>query len=165
MIKIKTPLFKDEINDLKARDKVLISGEIYTGRDGVLPKLTKIVEENNLDELPFSLEGIAILHTAVSNAGISPTSSNKPGIESSIVPLSNAGVKIHIGKGKLSKSTIDNLKNGVFIITPSVAGLLTKTIISKELVAYPEEGIEAIYKLKVKDFPGLVAVSNGESIF
>ncbi|MDR2829953.1 MAG: fumarate hydratase C-terminal domain-containing protein [Methanobrevibacter sp.] len=163
MIKLKTPITNDDIKKLKIEDKVLISGEIYTGRDAVLPKLVKLVE--NGDKLPFSLERTIFLHTAVSEAGISPTSSNKDEIESSIKCLSNAGVKIFIGKGSLSEQTMKGLKSSIFIVTPSVAGLLTKTVLHKEIVSFKEEGIEAIFRLIVKDFPGLVATTKGESIF
>lgn len=163
MIKLKTPMTNEDIEKLKVGDKVLISGEIYTGRDAVLPKLVKLIEERN--KLPFSIKGSVFLHTAVSVAGISPTSSNKEEIESSIIPLSDSGVKIHIGKGSLSSDTIKHLKTSVFVVTPSIAGFLTKTIIHKEIVAFEEEGIEAIFKLKVKDFPGLVATTKGKSIF
>ncbi|MDR2545796.1 MAG: fumarate hydratase C-terminal domain-containing protein [Methanobrevibacter sp.] len=163
MINLKTQITNEDIEKLKIGDKVLISGEIYTGRDAVLPKLVKLIEEGN--KLPFNIEGSVFLHTAVSVAGISPTSSNKEEIESSIILLSNTGVKVHIGKGSLSNDTIKHLKTSVFIITPSIAGFLTKTIIHKEVVAFEEEGIEAIFKLKVKDFPGLVAATEGKSIF
>ncbi|MDR1820400.1 MAG: fumarate hydratase C-terminal domain-containing protein [Methanobrevibacter sp.] len=163
MINLKTQITNEDIEKLKIGDKVLISGEIYTGRDAVLPKLVKLIEEGN--KLPFNIEGSVFLHTAVSVAGISPTSSNKEEIESSIIPLSNTGVKVHIGKGSLSNDTIKHLKTSAFIITPSIAGFLTKTIIHKEVVAFEEEGIEAIFKLKVKDFPGIVAATEGKSIF
>jgi fumarate hydratase subunit beta len=162
MIKLTTPIKDEDIENLKIGDKILLSGEVYTGRDAVLPKLVKSI--NNKESL-FFIKGIAILHTAVSEAGISPTSSNKKEIESSIIPLSNAGVKIHIGKGKLSEETVKEMKNSIFIITPSVAGLLTKTIVNKEIIAFKEEGIEAIFRLELKDFPGIVAVCNGKSIF
>ncbi|MDR3222964.1 MAG: fumarate hydratase C-terminal domain-containing protein [Methanobrevibacter sp.] len=163
MIKLKTPITNEDINKLKIKDKVLISGDIYTGRDAVLPKLVKLIEKG--DKPIFSLKNSVFLHTAVSVAGISPTSSNKKEIELSMIPLSNEGVKIHIGKGSLSTDTIKHLKDSIFIVTPSVAGLLTKTIIHKKVVAFEEEGIEAIFKLTVKNFPGIVAISKGESIF
>ncbi|MDR3291017.1 MAG: fumarate hydratase C-terminal domain-containing protein [Methanobrevibacter sp.] len=163
MIKLKTPITNEDIDKLKIKDKVLISGDIYTGRDAVLPKLVKLIKKGN--KLPFSLKGSIFLHTAVSVAGISPTSSNKKEIELPMILLSNKGVKIHIGKGSLSTDTTKDLRDAVFIVTPSVAGILTKTIIRKKIVAFEEEGIEAIFKLTVKDFPGIVAISKGESIF
>lgn len=163
MKKIKTPISDEKIAKLKVGDKIAISGTIYTGRDAALPKLVKLI---NNEKTPFDLKGIAIMHTAVSNAGIAPTTSNKEEIESFIPILSENGVKIHIGKGSLSDETKKSLKknNSIFVITPPVAALLTNCIISKECVAFEEEGIEAIYKLKVENLPGIVAISQGISI-
>lgn len=81
MIEVKTPATDKDISQLKVGDKIAISGTIYTGRDAALPKLVKAIENN---ETPFDLEGIAIMHTAVSDAGIAPTTSNKYEIESTI---------------------------------------------------------------------------------
>lgn len=164
---IKTPISEESIKDLKVGDKISLSGKMYCGRDAVLPKLVKAIEDNEEDEFCFDFKGMAIMHTAVSDAGIAPTTSNKTEIESSIVPLSNAGVKFHIGKGSLSKETIIGLdkENSVFIITPPVAALLTNSVKSKKCVAYENEGMEAFYELEVENIPGIVAVAHGKAIF
>lgn len=106
------------------------------------------------------------MHTAVSDAGIAPTTSNKEEIESTIPFLSENGVKIHIGKGSLSDKTKEELykNNSVFVITPPVAALLTSKVLEKKCVLFENEGIEAIFKLKVEDIPGIVAVANKKSI-
>jgi fumarate hydratase subunit beta len=163
MIKITSPVTNEEISKLKVGDKISISGIIYTGRDAALPKLVDSIKNNSS---AIDLNGIAIMHTAVSNAGIAPTTSNKEEIESSIPFLAENGVKIHIGKGSLSYNTIESLNknNSIFVITPPVAALLTDSIIEKKCVAFPEEGIEAIFKLKVENIPGIVACAHGESI-
>lgn len=164
---IKTPISDEDINDLKVGDKISLSGKMYCGRDAVLPKLVKAIDEGKEDQFSFDFNGMAIMHTAVSDAGIAPTTSNKVEIESSIAPLSKSGVKFHIGKGSLSEDTIKNLNefNSVFIITPPVAALLTNLVKSKKCVAYENEGMEAFYELEVENVPGLVAVAHGESIF
>lgn len=164
---IKTPISDEDINDLKVGDKISLSGKMYCGRDAVLPKLVKVIDEGKEDQFSFDFKGMAIMHTAVSDAGIAPTTSNKVEIESSIAPLSKSGVKFHIGKGSLSEDTIKNLNefNSVFIITPPVAALLTNLVKSKKCVAYENEGMEAFYELEVENVPGLVAVAHGESIF
>ncbi len=163
MKKIKTPITNEEIAKLKIGDKILISGIIYTGRDAALPQLVNLIKEN---KVPFDLEGIAIMHTAVSDAGIAPTTSNKEEIESTIPFLSENGVKIHIGKGSLSDETKEKLykNNSVFVITPPIAALLTSKVLEKECVLFKNEGIEAIFKLKVENIPGIVAVANKKSI-
>jgi fumarate hydratase subunit beta len=166
MKKIQTPISDDVINDLKVGDKISLSGLMYCGRDAVLPKLVKSIENDDVDKYPFDFNGMAIMHTAFSVAGIAPTTSNKAEIESSIPTLSQAGVKFHIGKGSLSDETkeILNEYNSVFIVTPPVAALLTNNVISKKCVAYEEEGMEAFFELEVKDIPGIVAIAHGESL-
>jgi len=164
---IKTPIYNEEIENLKINNKIAISGDIYTGRDAVLPKLKEKIIQGEINKIPFNLNGIAIMPTAVSEAGIAPTTSNKEEIESSIHSLAKAGVKIHIGKGSLTEKTVKDLnnENSIYVITPPIAALLTNCIKFKEIIAYEEEGIEAIFKLKVENIPGLVAIAHGESIF
>lgn len=167
LIKIKTPITNEVINNLKIGDKISLSGKMYCGRDAVLPKLVDEIDNGNSKKFSFDFEGMAIMHTAVSNAGIAPTTSNKAEIESSIDPLSKAGVKFHIGKGSLSEDTkiALNRHNSIFIITPPVAALLTNSVKSKKCVAYESEGMEAFYELVVEDIPGIVAIAHDESIF
>jgi len=163
MKKITTPINNNEISKLNVGDQIAISGEIYAGRDAALPQLVNLIKENKLE---FKIEGSAIMHTAVSDAGIAPTTSNKEEIESTIPFLSEHGVKIHIGKGMLSKYTVESLKenNSIFVITPPVAALLTSKVLKKECVAFQKEGMEALFKLNVKNIPGIVAISKGKSI-
>lgn len=163
MKKITTPVSEEEILSLDVGDQISISGIIYTGRDAALPQLVELIRK---DKLNFNIEGSAIMHTAVSNAGIAPTTSNKEEIESTIPFLSKNGVKIHIGKGMLHEETIKSLKenNSIFVITPPVAALLTSKVIEKKCVLFENEGIEAFYRLKVENIPGIVAVSNGKNI-
>ncbi len=160
---IQTPVTDDEITRLNVGDQILISGTIYTGRDAALPQLVDLIKEN---KLKIDINGSAIMHTAVSDAGIAPTTSNKYEIESTIPFLSEHGVKIHIGKGMLGRKSVESLEknNSIFVITPPVAALLTDKIIEKKCVAFKNEGMEAMYELKVRDIPGIVAVSKGKQL-
>ncbi|WP_296887114.1 fumarate hydratase C-terminal domain-containing protein [uncultured Methanobrevibacter sp.] len=163
MKQITTPISDEEILSLNVGDQISISGVIFTGRDAALPQLVELIKENMLD---FDLKGSAIMHTAVSDAGIAPTTSNKEEIESTIPFLSEHGVKIHIGKGMLHDETIEALykNNSIFVITPPVAALLTSKVLKKECVLFQNEGMEAMYKLEVENIPGIVAVSNKKRI-
>jgi fumarate hydratase subunit beta len=167
LIKISTPVTEEQISSLKAFDKIEISGKIYTGRDAVLPKVVRLIKEGGLQQNGINLEGAIIFHTAVSPAGIGPTSSNKVEIESSIPLLSFAGVRIHLGKGALSAETVAELKknNSIFCVTPPVTALFADSIVTKRVVAFPEEGMEALWELEVKEFPAFVAIAHGETIF
>ena len=158
-----TPITYEDLNNLNAGDQITISGTIFTGRDAALPQLVELIKE---DDVPFDLNGGVIMHTAVSKAGIAPTTSNKEEIESTIPFLSENGVKIHMGKGMLHDETIKSLNenNSIFVITPPVAALLTSKVLKKECVAFANEGMEAMYKLEVENIPGIVAVIGGKSI-
>ena len=167
MIHLYTPFREEEIQKLKVGDLVSISGYIYTGRDAVLPKIVKAVESGDLPALGIDLKGSVIFHTAVSPAGVGPTSSNKLEIESSFAPLSAAGVKMHLGKGAISPATIQALKdnNSVFAVIPPVTALLESQTMEREVIAYPELGMEAFHRIKVKNYQAIVAAANGESIY
>ncbi len=166
-IRINTPIAGEDIAGLNVGDKILISGYIFCGRDAVLPRIQRDFDEGKLAEMGIDLEGSVIFHTAVSPAGIGPTSSNKLEIESSIAPLSEAGVKLHLGKGQLKKETVEALaENGsIYAVIPPVTALLGERTLSKETAAYEELGMEAFYRLKVEDFPAIVAAAGGKSIY
>lgn len=164
---IKTPILDVDISGLCVGDMITLSGIIYTGRDAILPRLCELINLNSDILRGISLEGSAIFHTAVSIAGVGPTSSNKIEIESSIPILSKAGVKAHLGKGEISKNTVEQLKkyNSLYAVIPPVTALLNSKIVSKEVVAFPEQGMEAMYKLEVVRYPAIVAAIHGKSIY
>ncbi len=164
-MQISVPVSLASLSGLKIYDTLELSGVIFTGRDAALPKLVQLVKSSSLGDIV--LDGGAVFHTAVSKAGIGPTSSNKLEIEESIAPLSEAGVRIHIGKGSLSAKTVEALtKSGsIFAVTPPTSALLSSTIENVEVAAFPELGIEALYRITVKNFPAIVAIANGRSIF
>ncbi len=165
--RLTTPISEEDIKGLKIGDKIFISGYIYCGRDAVLPKIVKLIENGQIKDSNIELEGSLIFHTAVSPAGIGPTSSNKLEIESSIVPLSTGGVKIHLGKGKIKNETVEGLKenNSVFAIIPPVTALLESKTIEREVIAFHKEGMEAFWRLKVEDYPIIIASAHGKTIY
>ncbi len=165
--KITTPIIDQMVEQLEVGDMISLSGYIYTGRDAVLPKIVSLIKSNELSRYYIRLEGSVIFHTAVSPAGVGPTSSNKYEIESSIPALSKAGVKLHLGKGSLDKRTIQALEdyNSVYAIIPPVTALLNSLTLSKRIVAFPELGMEALHLLEVKEYPAIIAAAHGKSIY
>ena len=163
MIDLQTPIGDDDLDRLDVGAKITISGTIYTGRDAALPQLVELINEK---EVPFDLNGSVIMHTAFSDAGIAPTTSSKVEIESTIAPLSESGVKVHIGKGTLNDDTLKSLNknNSIFVITPPVAALLTSKVLEKKCVLFENEGMEAMFELKVDRIPGIVAIKDGKRI-
>ncbi len=162
-----SPVSEAMIDGLSVGDVILLSGYIFTGRDAALPKLVRLIESGGLAEAGIALQGAVIFHTAVSPAGVGPTSSNKLDIESTIPALSRAGVRVHLGKGKLNATTIEALNeyHSVYAVIPPVTALLESRIIEKQVVAFPEEGMEALHRLRVDRFPCIIAAAHGRSIW
>jgi fumarate hydratase subunit beta len=146
---------------------ILISGVIYTGRDAVLSKIVSLLQSGELSDFKIDLQGSVIFHSAVSPAGVGPTSSNKLEIESSIPALSAAGVKMHLGKGELSRTTVQALHehNSVYAVIPPVTALLKAKTLRQEVVAFREYGMEAFHVLEVKDYPAIIAIAHGKNIY
>ena len=160
-----TPIIDEQIAALNVGDTVTISGYILCGRDAVLPKVIRAVEAG--EDIGADLHGQVIFHTAVSRAGVGPTSSNKLEIESSIEPLSALGVKLHLGKGALHPETVEALDryNAVYAVIPPVTALLGAKTLEQRCVAFPELGMEALYMLKVDRYPAIIAAAKGRSIY
>ncbi len=166
-IQLTTPLSDQAIAALQVGDAVEISGEILCGRDAVLPKVLRLIEEGRADELGVSLQGQVIFHTAVSPAGVGPTSSNKLEIEQSIAPLSAAGIRLHLGKGALHAETVRSLKEygSVYAVIPPVTALLEAKTLERRVLAFPELGMEALYLIRVDRYPAIIGVAHGRSIY
>lgn len=167
MIELVTPISDAIIDQLHVGDTVTISGYILCGRDAVLPKVLEMIEDGTVDSLGVDLHGQVIFHTAVSPAGVGPTSSNKLEIESSIEPLSAAGIKLHLGKGALHPETIAALDryNAVYAVIPPVTALLGAKTTEQKVVAFPELGMEALHLIKVEKYPAIIGAAHGKSIY
>ena len=167
IISITMPVDEALVKSLSLGDQLEISGKIFCGRDAVLPQLVDLLTEKGEDALDVSLQGGAIFHTAVSPAGIGPTTSSKAEIMGSMAALSKFGIKLHIGKGALPQEIVVQLAefNSIFAVTPPVTALFNNTLISQRVVAFENEGMEAFFELDVKDFPAITAIAHGKSIF
>ena len=164
---ITTPISEEAAADLQVGDTIEISGYILCGRDAVLPRVLKMISEGRAEELGVDLHGQVIFHTAVSPAGVGPTSSNKLEIESSIEPLSEAGIKLHLGKGALHPETIAALdrNNAVYAVIPPVTALLGAKTSGTKCIAFPELGMEALYLIRADKYPAIIAAAHGRSIY
>ena len=167
MVQLATPISEAAAAALQVGDTVEISGYILCGRDAVLPRVLKMIEDGTVGELGVDLRGQVIFHTAVSPAGVGPTSSNKLEIESSIEPLSKAGIKLHLGKGQLKRETVEALDrhNAVYAVIPPVTALLGARTVEQKVVAFPELGMEALHLIKVDRYPAIIGAAHGRSIY
>lgn len=155
--KVTLPLTESTVNELKIGDNVLISGEIYTARDAAHKKFV----ENGI---PFDIKGKTIYYTgpcpATENEIIGPAGPTTSGRMDNFTPnLLDLGLKGMIGKGERTSEVLSSIKKNravYFGATGGTACLLSEKIKSAEIIAYPELGPEAVYKLNVVDFPAKV---------
>ena len=156
-----------ELPDLSVGDRILVSGKVFAGRDAVLPKVCQLIRSGDLASIDADLNGAGLLHSAVSPAGIGPTSSNKAEIEESFGPLCEAGIRVFLGKGRISEETVRVLGRygACFAVVPPVTALLGDGLVSVRVAAHPELGMEALYEMELSECPAIVASVGGKSIF
>lgn len=162
MKSIQAPLHNEQVESLKAGEEVLLSGTIYTARDAAHKKLIQVLQENK--EVPIPLQGTVLFYVGptppppgrlIGSAG--PTTSYR--MDPYTPALLEKGVKGFIGKGIRSlevQQALQKYRGVYFAATGGAGALLSQTIQSVELIAYPELGPEAIRKFVVKDMPLLV---------
>lgn len=75
--------------------------------------------------------------------------------------LLDLGMGAMIGKGKRSKAVMDAIvRNGAvyFAAVGGAGAILSKCILSSEIVAYEDLGTEAVRRLAIQDFPVVVVM-------
>lgn len=172
MKEVKTPLTKQTVGKLRAGDRVLLSGVIYTARDQAHKKLVELIKNNK--KLPLKLKNQIIYYCgptatpkgkAIGSCG--PTTSSR--MDEFTEALLGYGLIAMIGKGRRSKRVRDLIQKhkATYFIAPAGCGaLLSRRVTSKKLVCFSELGPEAICRLEVKDFPLIVAIdTRGRDIY
>lgn len=168
---VNLPLTPEIIRSLRAGDEVLLNGYVYTARDQTHLRLTGDIKRK---KLPFDLRGQAVYY-----AGPTPTPPGKiigscgpttSGRMDAFTPaLLRAGIRAMIGKGRRSEEVRQAIKRhkAVYFLTIAGAGAyLSKKITEAKPVLYRDLGAEAVYRLKVKDFPAIVGIdSRGHSLY
>jgi len=161
--RITTPLTDEVVESLRAGDKVLITGYIYTARDAAHKRMVEAIQRG--EKPPIDLKGQIIYYVGptppkpgqvIGSAG--PTTAIR--MDKYVEPLLKLGLKGMIGKGYRSpqvKELLKKYKAVYFAAVGGVATLLQKHIKSSELIAYEDLGTEAIRRLYVEDFPVIVA--------
>jgi len=149
-----------------------IDGEILTGRDAAHRRLCEMMDRGQ--KLPVQLEGAVIYYVGpcpakpgqvIGSAG--PTTSGR--MDPYAPRLIARGLRAMIGKGMRSAEVVEAMKRHGAVYLVAVGGvgaLLAKRIKAAEVIAFPELGPEAIYRLRVEDFPVMVGIdANGCDIY
>jgi len=160
--KIETPLSEEVIESLASGDRLLLSGVVYTARDQAHRRLRAIAERN--EKPPVDLTGQVIYYMGPSPAppgmamgSAGPTTSAR--MDPFTEPMLKFGVKGMIGKGKRDRNTRELMGwyCAVYFATFGGAGAyLSVRILESEVVAFEDLGPEAMFRLRVEDFPVIV---------
>jgi fumarate hydratase subunit beta len=162
-VRLSIPLKTEDLEKLRIGDRVLLNGIIYTGRDAAHKRLDQLIRNN--ESLPFELQGQVIYYVGptpakpgkpIGSAG--PTTSYR--MDPYAPGLIERGIKGMIGKGARNQEVREAMQKYKAVYFAAIGGagaLIARSIISAEVIAYPELGPEAIRKLEVKDFPVIVA--------
>ena len=160
---ITSPIDAEIVEKLTAGTRVLLSGIIYTARDAAHQRLVNTMDKG--ERLPLDLNGQTIYYMGpaparpgqvIGSAG--PTTSSRMDIYTP--RLIAAGLRAMIGKGSRSpevKEAIRQYKAVYFVTLGGAGALLAKCIKRAEVIAYEDLGPEAILRLKVENFPAIVA--------
>ena len=165
-IKLEAPITKEKLADLKAGDRVLLTGTVYTARDQAHKRMTEAVKEGR--ELPFDIAGSIIYYVGPSPAppgrpigSAGPTTSYR--MDPYAPMLLDLGQAAMIGKGPRNeevKAAI--IRNGAvyFAAIGGAAALISKSVKSAAVIAYDDLGAEAVRRLEVEDMPLIVAIDS-----
>ena len=166
------PFGEKEATELRSGDYVYLTGTIYTARDAAHKRMFETLERG--EELPFDIRNNIIYYMGPSPAregrpigSAGPTTASR--MDKYAPTLLDLGQRGMIGKGKRSeevrKAIIRN-KAVYFAAVGGAGALLSKSIVSSEVIAYDDLGTEAIRKLEVKDFPVIVVIdSEGNNLY
>lgn len=147
---------------LRAGDRILLSGCVYTARDAAHKRIAALLDSGGA--LPFPLEGAVIYY-----AGPTPAPPGKPigscgpttsGRMDPYAPrLLDLGLAAMIGKGERSQSVREAIvrNRAVYLCAVGGAGALAaRCIESMEVIAFEDLGCESVKRLMIRDFPLIV---------
>lgn len=161
---IEVPFNKKVSESLNAGDYVYLSGTLYVARDAAHKRMIEALDRG--ERLPFDIPDQTIYYmgpsperpgNVIGSAG--PTTASR--MDKYAPRLMDLGMTGMIGKGKRTKEVADSMKKNSVTYFAAVGGagaLLSKCIVSSEVVAYDDLGTEAIRKLSVIDFPAIVVM-------
>lgn len=161
---IEVPFNKKVSESLNAGDYVYLSGTLYVARDAAHKRMIEALDRG--ERLPFDIADQTIYYmgpsperpgNVIGSAG--PTTASR--MDKYAPRLMDLGMTGMIGKGKRTKEVADSMKKNSVTYFAAVGGagaLLSKCIVSSEVVAYDDLGTEAIRKLSVIDFPAIVVM-------
>lgn len=157
-------LTRERVAQLRAGDRVLLSGTVYTARDAAHKRIFALLDEGRT--LPFPLDGAVIYYAgptpaqqglAVGSCG--PTTSGR--MDPFAPRLLDLGLRAMIGKGERSPEVVDAIKRNGAVYFAAVGGagaLIAQRVEDAKVIAFDDLGCESVKRMEVRDLPLTVAI-------
>lgn len=161
-----SPIPDTALASLRAGDRVLLSGVVYTARDAAHARLCAALDSG--EPLPVDLRGQTVFYAGPTPAppgravgAIGPTTSVR--MDPYTPRLLDYGLRAIIGKGDRSQAVAEALRqNGAvyFAAVGGCAAYMAKCVERCEVVCYDDLGTESVKRLVVRDMPLVVAIDS-----
>lgn len=164
MKRLSTVALRRAARDLRAGERILLSGTVYTSRDAAHNRIMSLLD--NGEELPYPLQDAVIYYAGATPApeglpigACGPTTSSR--MDTFAPRLYDLGVVATVGKGERSDAVVEAIRRngGVYLCAVGGAGALAAACVkSSKVVAFDDLGCEAVKRLEIEDFPLIVAI-------
>lgn len=163
---------RDYSSVLRAGDRVILSGTVYTSRDAAHKRIFERLDKG--EPLPYELDGACIYFAGptptpdgmvIGSCG--PTTSGRMDVYSP--RLLDLGLAAMIGKGERNEAVCDAIVRNKAVYFCAIGGagaLYAKQIKKCEEIAFKDLGCESVKRLELEDFPVIVGIdANGGNLF
>lgn len=161
---ISLPITEETALSLKSGDYVYLTGDMYVARDAAHKRMTEALDRG--EEIPIEIRDATIYYMGPSPAregrpigSAGPTTATR--MDAYTPRLLDLGLRAMIGKGRRSAAVKEAIVKNQAVYFAAVGGagaLLSKCILSSEVLCYEDLGAEAIRRITVKDFPVIVII-------
>ena len=158
----------EQLNDCKIKKRVNLSGPMIVARDIAHAKLLQRLEEdgelpNYIKDHPVYYAGPAKTPKGMPSGSFGPTTAGR--MDAYVDKFQeNGGSMVMLAKGNRSKQVKEACKKHGGFYLGTIGGTAAKVALDCikkiEVLEYPELGMEAVWKIEVKNFPAFVVIDN-----
>ena len=158
----------EQLNDCKIKERVNLSGPMIVARDMAHAKLLQRLDKdgelpNYIKDHPVYYAGPAKTPKGMPSGSFGPTTAGR--MDAYVDKFQeNGGSMVMLAKGNRSKQVKEACQKHGGVYLGTIGGTAAKVALDCikkiEVLEYPELGMEAVWKIEVKNFPAFVVIDN-----